>query len=275
MVYRKVSMIEIKEILTRIAKGQTKRKIRRDLSVHGLTINRYIEEARCLGIDPQNCKVSQISDNLCSAISRNTTSARQADFPRDIILLPVKDRIEAYLKDGITKAKIRRLLGRDGIAVSESSLSRFVRAHLGHLDRRITVRLPETDPGQYAQADFGKLGKLWDEAAKRVRIAWAFIVTLAYSRLMFVYITFKLDTRAVIEGLEAAWGYFDGIAELLIVDNLTPVVDKADRYCPRINKTFLEYSQHRGFTVDPANIGHAKGKDYASYCTSPLRLNFC
>lgn len=31
MAYRKVSMIEIKEILTRIAKGQTKRKIRRDL----------------------------------------------------------------------------------------------------------------------------------------------------------------------------------------------------------------------------------------------------
>ena len=229
MVYRKVSMIEIKEILTRIAKGQTKRKIRRDLSVHGLTINRYIEEAKCLGIDPQNCKVSQISDNLCSVISRNTATARQAACPRDIILLPVKDRIEAYLKDGITKAKIRRLLGRDGIAVSESSLSRFVRAHLGHLDRRITVRLPETDPGQYAQADFGRLGKLWDEAAKRVRIAWAFIVTLAYSRLMFVYITFKLDTRAVIKGLEAAWDYFGGIAELLIVDNLTPVVDKGPK----------------------------------------------
>ena len=45
MVYRKVSMIEVKEILTRVARGQTKRKIRRDLSVHGLTINRYIEEA--------------------------------------------------------------------------------------------------------------------------------------------------------------------------------------------------------------------------------------
>ena len=60
MVYRKVSMIEIKEILTRIVKGQSKRKIRRDLSVHNLTINRYIEEAKCLGIDPQNCELSQI-----------------------------------------------------------------------------------------------------------------------------------------------------------------------------------------------------------------------
>ncbi|MBC8421406.1 MAG: hypothetical protein H8E04_00890, partial [Actinobacteria bacterium] len=156
-------MIEIKEILTRIAKGQTKRKIRRDLSVHGLTINRYIEEAKCLGIDPQNCEVSQISDNLCSAIARNTTTAKVEACPRDIILLPVKDRIEAYLKKGITKAKIRRLLGRDGIVVSESSLLRFVRSHLSHLDKNITVRLPETDPARYAQADFGRLGKLYDE----------------------------------------------------------------------------------------------------------------
>ena len=54
MAYRKVSMIEIKEILIRVAKGQTKRKIRRDLRVHGLTINRYIEEAKSLGINPEN-----------------------------------------------------------------------------------------------------------------------------------------------------------------------------------------------------------------------------
>ena len=203
MAYRKVSMIEIKEILLRIAKGQSKRGIRKDLSVHGFTINRYIEEAKCLGINPQECELSKITDNLCSAIARNTTTTpKAAAYPRDITLLPVKDRIEAYLKNGITKAKIIKLLGRDGIIVSESSFLRFVKAHFSHLDKNITVRLPETDPGQYAQADFGKLGKLWDGPAKKYRIAWAFIVTLAFSRLMFVHISFKLDRLAVIEGIE-------------------------------------------------------------------------
>lgn len=47
--------------------------------------------------------------------------------------------------------------------------------------------------------------------SKRFRIAWAFVVTLAFSRLMFVYITFKLNTHAVIEGCELAWEYFEGI----------------------------------------------------------------
>ena len=74
MTYRKVSMIEIKEILTRIVKGQSKRKIRKDLSVHNLTINRYIEEAKCLGINPHEASLSQITDSLCSAIARNTTN---------------------------------------------------------------------------------------------------------------------------------------------------------------------------------------------------------
>jgi hypothetical protein len=275
MVYRKVSMIEIKEILTRIAKGQSKRGIRRDLSVHGLTINRYIEEAKCLGINPQDCEVSQITDNLCSAIARNTTTkAKGLLYPRDIILLPVKDRIEAYLKDGITKTKITKLLGRDGITVSESSFLRFVKAHFSHLAKNITVRLPETDPAKYAQADFGRLGKLYDEVTKRIRIAWAFIVTLAFSRLMFVYITFKQDTRAVIEGCELAWAYFGGIAEILIVDNLTPVVDKADRYNPRINKTFMEYAQYRGFVIDPTNSGHARGKPIVENNVFYVKKNF-
>ena len=277
MVYRKVSMIEIKEILLRIAKGQSKRRIRRDLCVHGLTINKYLEEARCLGINLKDCDLSQISDNLCSAIARNTTTAKgkeQLLYPRDIILLPVKDRIEAYLKDGITKAKIIRLLARDGIVVSESSFLRFVKYHFSYLAKNITVRLAEVEPAKYAQADFGRLGKLYDEVTKKIRIAWAFIVTLAFSRHMFVYITFKQDSRAVIEGCELAWDYFEGIAEILIVDNMAPVVDKVDRYSPRINKTFMEYAQFRGFIVDPTNPGHARGKPIVENNVAYVKGNF-
>lgn len=275
MAYRKVSMIEIKEILLRIAKGQSKRKIRRDLSVHGLTINRYIEEAKCLGVNLEDCQVSQITDNLCSAIARNTTTKPKVLLaPRDVILLPVKDKIEAYLKEGITKTKIISLLGRDGIVVSESSFLRFVKSHFSHLAKNITVRLPETEPGQYAQADFARLGILWDEDTKKHRIAHAFIVTLAFSRLMFVYITFKQDTHAVIQGLELAWDYFEGIPKILIFDNLTPVVDKADRYSPRINKTFMEYAQFRGFIVDPANPAHPRGKAIVENNVAYVKKNF-
>jgi len=146
-------MIEIKEILTRIAKGQSKRKISRGLNIHGLTINRYIKECICLGINPEECGPSQITDNLCSAIARNVTTVKKdrSDIcPRDKLLLHVKDRIEAYLKEGLTKTKIRELLRRYGITVSESSFLRFVNSHFSKLSKNITVRLPETEPAKYA-----------------------------------------------------------------------------------------------------------------------------
>ena len=42
---------------------------------------------------------------------------------------------------------------------------------------------------------------------------------------MFVFITFKQDTRAVIEGCELAWQYFGAIPKILIFDNLTRELD--------------------------------------------------
>lgn len=82
MGYRKVSMIEIKEILLRIAKGQSKRGIRRDLSVHGLTINRYIQEAKCLGINPEEADPSQITDSLFCHCGKYDYSTQGNGLPK-------------------------------------------------------------------------------------------------------------------------------------------------------------------------------------------------
>ena len=276
MAYRKVHMLEIKEILLRIARGQSKRKIRKDLKIHGITINRYLDIAKSLGIDPIESGPDDITDDLCYAIKAKVHNLKGKEPPpRDKLLLPVKDEIEDYLKQGITKTKIITLLARDGIVVTESSFYRFVKSHLNsYLRSGITVRLPETEPGKYAQADFGRLGKIWDSQTGRYRIAWAFIITLTYSRHMYVYITFSQDTRSVISGCEEAWGYFGGIPVIVIFDNLSPVIDKADRYNPRINKTFLEYAQRRGFVIDPTNPGHPKGKPHVEKMVSYVKKNF-
>lgn len=47
----------------------------------------------------------------------------------------------------------------------------------------------------------------------------------------------------------------------VIIDNLKAVVDRADRgEGPRMNRTFLEYAQERGFFVDPARVRHPDDK---------------
>jgi len=274
MVYREVHMIEIKEILTRIAGGQSIRSISNALGIHRDTIRNYFKLAIKFGFSPGS--KDSITDELVLKVRRSLFSPNTELPERDNLLLPVKDKIEQYLKKGIKGSKIIILLARQGIYVKRDSFYRFTKQHCESVVRKnITVRLPETEPGVYAQADFGTLGKLWDKVTGKEKLARALVITLCYSRHMYIYITFSQDIGAVIAGFEAAWAYFGGIVKLVIVDNIKAIIDKPDRVNPIINKSFLEYAQYRGFILDPANIGHAKGKDYASYCTPPLRLNFC
>jgi len=273
MAYREVHMTEIKEILLRIASGYPIRSISRSLGIHRETIKNYINTSLELGVDPGK---DGVTDELVEKIkSQLAGKSKPLTIPRDNILLPHKDRIETYLEKGIKGSKVMTLLARDGIVVGSSSFYRFINSSCqSYIRKNITVRLPETEPGKYAQADFGYMGKIWDEATGRNRKIHALILTLCHCRHMYVYLTFTQDIRAVIEGFEAAWDYFGGITEIVIIDNMKPAIDKADRYSPRVNRQFLEYAQHRGFIVDPAYSGHAKGKPIVERAVPYVRDNF-
>ena len=56
-----------------------------------------------------------------------------------------------------------------------------------------------------------------------------------------------------------AWAFFGGVVKRLVEDNLKPVVTRADRYAPGIDRVFLECARFRGFVVDPAIVRHATG----------------
>ena len=273
MVYREVHMTEIKEILLRLKRKESVRSISKVLGIHRDTINKYISLCLELGVDP---KEDAITDELIGKIrARLAPGSKLSHIPRDDILLPHIERIEAYLEKGLKGSKILILLKRDGIEVGDSSFYRFINTRCeNYIRKNITVRLPETEPGEYSQADFGYMGLIWDEESGRMRKTHGLILTLCHSRHMYVYLTFKQDIRAVIEGFEEAWGYFGGITIIVIIDNLKPAIDKSDRYNPKINRQFLEYAQARGFIVDPANSGHPKGKPIIKRAVSYVKDNF-
>jgi len=219
MAYREVNMTEIKEILLRVGRKESIRSISKKLGIHRDTINKYLNICHRLGVDP---KEDTITDELSEKIRAELDPGNKpALIPRDEILLPVKDRIEEYLEKSIKGSKIMVLLARDGIKVSESSFYRFINSRCGnYIKKNITVRLPETEPGKYAQAGFGYMGLIWDEATDKMRKAHALILTLCSSRHMYAYFTFTQDIRAIIEGFEATWNYFEGIAQIVIIDCL-------------------------------------------------------
>ena len=50
----------------------------------------------------------------------------------------------------------------------------------------VTVRKPPTPAGEVAEVDLGRLDRWFDHIDQRWRTVWAFVMTLAYSRMPFV-----------------------------------------------------------------------------------------
>jgi hypothetical protein len=87
-------------------------------------------------------------------------------------------------------------------------------------------------------------------------------------------VTFSQTVEEVIAGFEAAWQFFGGVFAVVIPDNLKAIVERADPTNPRINSTFLEYVQSRGFVVDPARVRRPQDKPRVERAIAYVRDNF-
>jgi transposase len=174
-----------------------------------------------------------------------------------------KERIVEWLgrKRPLRMTKVHTLLVRDhGLEASYDTLLRYAKQELGWRKKAPTIRIDDPPPGQEAQVDFGKMGLLFDAAAGRMRMLWALIVTLAFSRYQFVWPTFAQTTAAVCEGLDRAWWFFAAMIRTIVPDNTTAIVKDADALSPTLVAAFLDYTQARGIFVDPARIRSPKDK---------------
>jgi len=259
MSYRELTMIEIREVLRRWQAGQSIREIAREGGVDRKTARRYVKAAEACGV-PRAAAISDVHvQAVAERVQARPTASPSAERER---LLPQRARIEQWLsgESALRLSKVHRLLEGDGVSVSYATLRRFVVRELGLRKRASTVRVDDPPPGQEAQVDYGCMGRMYDPVAGRTRNLWALIVTLSHSRYAFVWPTFEQTVSATCEGLEAAFRFFGGIPHVIIPDNLKAIVDDADALSPKLNPSFLEYSQSRGFFVDPARVRRPKDK---------------
>jgi len=59
-----------------------------------------------------------------------------------------------------------------------------------------------------------------------------------------------------------------------VIDNFKSAIEKADRYAPKLNKTFLEYANYRGFLPDAARPYHPKDKPIVENTVRYVRERF-
>ena len=262
MAFREVSVVVVREILRLWLSGHGSRMIGRLAMVDPKTARRYVKAAIAAGLDRGRGE-EQLTEELLAAVVAAVPPGRP---PGDRgaswqVLLEHKEFITERLDKSLTIVRIQSDLARHkGVEVASRTLYRFCEVECGTAARRTTVRIDDPEPGSELQVDFGRMGLLFDPEAGRRRVVHALVFTAAFSRHMFVFLTFSQALPAVIEGFEAAWAFFGGVFKVVIPDNLKAIVDRSDPTSPRLNEAFVEYAQARGFLIDPARARHPKDK---------------
>jgi len=262
--YREVSVIEVREVLRAWLAGSGFRTAGAQAGVDRKTARRYVEAAVAAGLDREG-GVCQLDDELIGTVLAAVRPDRPQGHGRAWEALCANhDRIITWVKDGLSVVKIGDLLARQGVLVPQRTLHRYCVERTEYRGRGQggTVLVADGDPGSECQIDFARMGMVFDSATGRCRVTHALIFTAVYSRHVFVWLTFSQTLAAVIDGAEAAWRFFGGVFKVLIPDNMSTVVAKADSVNPQFTVGWLEYAQARGFATDPARVAHPQDKPH-------------
>jgi len=228
MAYKEVSRVEITEVIRQWQAGCGIREITRSAGLAGNTIQKYLLTAQSCGLARDGPQPTE--SQLITLVQMNRAGPRQVALPTNEVLEPWADQIERWLKqDKLKLTRIQELLAQRHCLVPYMSLRRFV-MRKGWLGRssQTTVRMADTEPGEVAEADFGRLGLMWDPHSGRRRRAWGMVTVLGYSRHEFLWPLFGQQLADVIEGLESTWAFFGGIPRYLVLDNFPAAVVGTD-----------------------------------------------
>jgi transposase len=198
MARRHIGMNEIVEIIYHWHQGNTIKGIQRSLKFARKTIRKYIHMAQQVGVSRGEPFPNE--QELIKGLRLFSRSPSLYETPAIDSIAPYRDRISHWLEDNdITAKQIWRLLREEHeLSVGYSTVKRYLRREFDFGAPHVTVRI-ETPPAQQAQVDFGYAGLMYDPATKRQRRAWAFLMTLSYSRHRFVRFVFRMDAPTWID----------------------------------------------------------------------------
>ena len=270
MAYKEVLRVEIQEVIRRWQRGGSQRQIAEGTGLSRATVRKYLAAAKAAGVVEDGPAPDEEQLTRLAGISR--AGPRRVETPVEDSLAPWADQIHQWLTgDRLTVTRIQELIATRGCTVSYTSLRRFIRKRNWGKRSFRTVRMADTPPGEVAEADFGRLGMITDPATGRRRVVWALIIVLSYSRHCFVWPTHSQQLEDAIAGLEAAWAFFGGVPRYLVIDNFPAAVAGPDPLHPRLTRGFREYSQRRGFVVDPTRARHPRDKPKVERSVSYVR----
>ena len=168
--------------------------------------------------------------------------------------------------------RLIEVLHEKGFRGSYSSLLRFVNKNLANAEKPI-FRI-ETKAGEYAQVDFGYVGKIFDANAGTFVKAYVFVMVLCFSRDAYYEIVKSQDIETWCNCHVHAFEFFDGVPKIIIPDNLKSAVIKAAFLNPILNRSYASLAKHYNFQIDPCLPGTPKHKGKVESGVKYVKRNF-
>ena len=236
--------MDIREILLRLRQTASDRAVQRATGVHRQTVKRYrtwaAEQGLLTGPLPPLPELEQ----------RVRQTLPETPPPQNVSSVePYGALVSQLHKEGVEMTAILERLKERGYAGSYSAIRRFV-GGLTTTQPEVFVRV-ECKPGEEAQVDFGFAGLLCDPTTGELRRAWAFVMTLSWSRHQYVEFVFDQKLATWLLCHRHAFEWLGGVPERVVVDNLKAAIVKACFDDPVVQQAYRECAEHYGFLIAP------------------------
>lgn len=233
----------------------------KDLYRQGVSIS---EIARQTGHDRKTVR---------AVLKEPLTQRRKAPQPKvrklDAYLPHLEQRIEA----GVLNAqKLYQEIVALGYTGKERQVRAFVQPFRQQRRQAATMRF-ETEPGQQGQVDWGAFG-LTNHQGRRCRL-YAFVMTLGWSRAMYVEFTLSMDIVWWLRCHLHAFHYFGGVPQEILHDNLkTAVLSRSTEGVIHWHPRYLDFAHYYGFRPHACQPYRAQTKGKVERGIRYLRHNF-
>ena len=263
MAFREIGIMDIWEVVRRWYNHQSISQIAQALGYDRKTVRRYIRFAQSKGLShntalPPKEEVLDLLNGI-EGVGGRTPQARSLLDQHLAELVELVGDPDLGLPP---KLAFEALCERHALAgrVSYSSFKRFIQIHRSAFHpEQVTCRI-EVDPGSELQIDYGRVGVIYDPLAKRRRVLYVFVGTLAHSRHKYVELVFTQDQTSFVSSHVRMLEYFGGVPRRIVLDNLKAGVITPSLYDPHINRAYQELAEHYNFFIDTCRVAHPQDK---------------
>lgn len=233
----------------------------KDLYRQGVSIS---EIARQTGHDRKTIR---------AVLKEPLTQMRKAPQPKVRKL----DAYETYLKQRIEAGVLNaQKLYQEIVVLGYTGKDRQVRAFVAPYRqgrRQVATMRFETEPGQQGQVDWGAFG-MTNHQGRRCRL-YAFVMTLGWSRAMYVEFTLSMDIVWWLRCHTHAFHFFGGVPQEILHDNLkTAVLSRSTEGVIHWHPRYLDFANYYGFRPHACQPYRAQTKGKVESGIRYLRHNF-